>query len=257
MSKRASEVENPPLSLVERKQRAARSRIIEAADALFAERGFDSVSVTDIAERAEVGRTTFFRHFGDKTEVVFAKEQAMFDAIADETSAVWTPTQSVESLAGAVSALQPLVIRLCEKATADPSAYERHMQLLDAHEELRAREALKNRYISKELARGGTACTGLLLQRPDPGDFPQRARHRDARRIPQHACDEFGARRSLRRDLHDRSTGRIDDTPHLVRRHTDRVTKPPVIGIDGDGRTQSLTPKSPSPCFVRTSYASA
>jgi AcrR family transcriptional regulator len=153
MSKRASEVENPPLSLVERKQRAARSRIIEAADALFAERGFDSVSVTDIAERAEVGRTTFFRHFGDKTEVVFAKEQAMFDAIADETSAVWTPTQSVESLAGAVSALQPLVIRLCEKATADPSAYERHMQLLDAHEELRAREALKNRYISKELAR--------------------------------------------------------------------------------------------------------
>jgi AcrR family transcriptional regulator len=153
MSKRASEVENPPLSLVERKQRAARSRIIEAADALFAERGFDSVSVTDIAERAEVGRTTFFRHFGDKTEVVFAKEQAMFDAIADETSAVWTPTQSVESLAGAVSALQPLVIRLCKKATADPSAYERHMQLLDAHEELRAREALKNRYISKELAR--------------------------------------------------------------------------------------------------------
>jgi AcrR family transcriptional regulator len=153
MSKRASEVENPALSLVERKQRAARSRIIEAADALFAERGFDSVSVTDIAERAEVGRTTFFRHFGDKTEVVFAKEQAMFDAIADETSAVWTPTQSLESLAGAVSALEPLVIRLCEKATADPSAYERHMQLLDAHEELRAREALKNRYISKELAR--------------------------------------------------------------------------------------------------------
>jgi AcrR family transcriptional regulator len=153
MSERPSEVKKPPLSLVERKQRAARNRIIDAADALFAERGFDHVSVTDIAERAEVGRTTFFRHFGDKTEVVFAKEQAMFDAITDATSAVWTPTQSVDSLAGALSALEPLVIELCEHATADLAAYERRMLLLDAHEELRARDALKNQYISIELAK--------------------------------------------------------------------------------------------------------
>jgi hypothetical protein len=37
--------------------------------------GFDKVSVSDIAERAEVGGTTFFRYFGDKQEVVFAKQQ--------------------------------------------------------------------------------------------------------------------------------------------------------------------------------------
>jgi AcrR family transcriptional regulator len=141
-----------PLSLVERKQRAARIRIIEAADALFAERGFDSVSVTDIAERAEVGRTTFFRHFGDKTEVVFAKEQAMFDAITDAASAAWSPTQSVDSLSDAVSALEPLVLQLCEKATADLVAYQRHTLLLAAHEELRARDALKKQQISNELA---------------------------------------------------------------------------------------------------------
>jgi AcrR family transcriptional regulator len=153
MSERPSEVKKAPLSLVERKQLAARSRIIDAADALFAERGFDSVSVTDIAERAEVGRTTFFRHFGDKTEVVFAKEQAMFDAITDATSVVWTPTQSVDSLAGALSALEPLVVQLCRQATADLAAYQRHTLLLDAHEELRARDALKNQYISKELAK--------------------------------------------------------------------------------------------------------
>jgi len=75
-------VMTPPLSLVERKQRQARQRIIEAARELFLERGFDGVSVGDIAERAEVGRTTFFRHFGDKQEVVFAKEQELLDAIA-------------------------------------------------------------------------------------------------------------------------------------------------------------------------------
>jgi AcrR family transcriptional regulator len=153
MSERPSKPEVPPLSLVERKQRAARNRIIAAADALFAERGFDSVSVTDIAERAEVGRTTFFRHFGDKTEVVFAKEQAMFDAITDAASTAWTPAQSVDSLAGALSALEPLVMQLCRQATADLAAYERHTLLLSAHEGLRAREALKNQHIANELAR--------------------------------------------------------------------------------------------------------
>jgi AcrR family transcriptional regulator len=153
MTERSSEVTTPPLSLVERKQRAARSRIIEAADALFAERGFDSVSVTDIAERAEVGRTTFFRHFGDKTEVVFAKEQAMFDAITDAASAEWAPERSVDSLSAALSALEPLVIELCTHATADLAAYARHALLLDAHDELRAREALKHQSISGELAR--------------------------------------------------------------------------------------------------------
>jgi AcrR family transcriptional regulator len=70
--------------LVARKQKAARQRILVAAAELFAERGFDGVSVSDIAESAEVGRTTFFRHFGDKQEVVFAREQDLLDALTDE-----------------------------------------------------------------------------------------------------------------------------------------------------------------------------
>ena len=142
----------PPLSLVERKQRAARSRIIDAADTLFAERGFDSVSVTDIAERAEVGRTTFFRHFADKTEVVFAKEQAMFDAVTDATADLRAGAHTLDSLAGAVSALEPLVLRLCMQATADAVSYQRHTMLVDAHEELRAREAVKHQDIANEFA---------------------------------------------------------------------------------------------------------
>lgn len=152
MSERFPEVTEHPLSLVERKQRAARLRIIDAADALFAERGFDAVSVTDIAERAEVGRTTFFRHFGDKTEVVFAKEQVMYDAIADASSRVWAAEQAVDSVPGALAALEPLVIELCAQATADLAGFQRHTQLLDAYEELRAREALKHQYIARKLA---------------------------------------------------------------------------------------------------------
>ena len=95
----------PPLPLVERKQRRARQRIIEAARELFLERGFDGVSVGDIAERAEVGRTTFFRHFGDKQEVVFAQEQELLDTITAAGRAEGTP--AARSATGAVEQLRP------------------------------------------------------------------------------------------------------------------------------------------------------
>src|SRR5690625_5790300 len=48
--------------------------IVSAAFQLFAEHGFENVTVAAIAERAEVGRTTFFRYFGDKQQVLFADE---------------------------------------------------------------------------------------------------------------------------------------------------------------------------------------
>ena len=140
------------MSLIERKQRAARARIVDAADELFAERGFDDVSVTDIAARAEVGRTTFFRHFGDKTEVVFAKEQAIVNAVTDMTSGDWTQGRPVDTLARALRALEPPVLELCRKATADPASYQRHTLLVSEHVELRAREALKHQDIAQQLA---------------------------------------------------------------------------------------------------------
>lgn len=74
-------------------------RLQEAAFALFAERGYDATSVDDIAERAGVGRTTFFRAFASKEAVIFpdhpevvrrirerlevAGERDRFSAIAD------------------------------------------------------------------------------------------------------------------------------------------------------------------------------
>jgi AcrR family transcriptional regulator len=141
---------NPPLSLVERKQRQARQRIIDAARELFRERGFDGVSVGDIAERAEVGRTTFFRHFGDKQEVVFANEQELLDTITAARQADGTPAP--RSATEAVQQLRPVVLALCAQATANPEAYARHFQLIEQHAELRARDAVKMQQIADKLS---------------------------------------------------------------------------------------------------------
>jgi AcrR family transcriptional regulator len=140
----------PPFSLVERKQRQARQRIIEAARELFLERGFDGVSVGDIAERAEVGRTTFFRHFGDKQEVVFANEQELLDTIATAGQADGIPAPG--NATEAVEQLRPVVLALCAQATADPGAYARHFQLIGQHAELRARDAVKMQQIADKLS---------------------------------------------------------------------------------------------------------
>jgi AcrR family transcriptional regulator len=48
-----------------------RSRLVDAAMALFGERGFDATSIEDVVTRAGTGRTTFFRHFPTKEDVVF------------------------------------------------------------------------------------------------------------------------------------------------------------------------------------------
>ncbi|GAA3579341.1 hypothetical protein GCM10022419_071030 [Nonomuraea rosea] len=40
--------------------------------ALILEKGYDAVSVTDIIERADVGRSTFYSHFTDKQDVLFS-----------------------------------------------------------------------------------------------------------------------------------------------------------------------------------------
>jgi len=136
---------------MERKRRLVRQRIVEAADDLFSTRGFGDVSVSDIAARADVGRSTFFRYFGDKTEVVFAKEQAMLDAIAaaegDGTAgAARTSTEALEQL-------RPIVLDLCDQAAGDRDAYRRHYDLVEQHLELRARDALKTQQIAGSLSR--------------------------------------------------------------------------------------------------------
>lgn len=54
------------------RQAATRRRIVAAAVALHQRKGLADTSVTDIAERAGVGRQTFYRHFPDEITLVRA-----------------------------------------------------------------------------------------------------------------------------------------------------------------------------------------
>jgi TetR/AcrR family acrAB operon transcriptional repressor len=61
---------------------AQRDRILDAARALFAARGFDAVTMGDVAEQAGVVRATVFNHFGSKGALVEAITQGVLEAWA-------------------------------------------------------------------------------------------------------------------------------------------------------------------------------
>lgn len=67
----------------ERKRQETRARIVDAATELFAERGFDSVSVMEIAKRAGVVEKTVFNHFPVKEGLVFDADPPMRAALLD------------------------------------------------------------------------------------------------------------------------------------------------------------------------------
>lgn len=58
----------------ERKKAATREAIRDAALQLFLERGFDAVSVREVADQADVSPTTVFAHFPQKESLVFSDE---------------------------------------------------------------------------------------------------------------------------------------------------------------------------------------
>jgi AcrR family transcriptional regulator len=68
-------------SLRERKKRMTREAIFAAARALFNERGFDEVTVAEIADAANISVKTLFTYIGSKEELVFSGRPTVLDDI--------------------------------------------------------------------------------------------------------------------------------------------------------------------------------
>ena len=61
-----------PAKRTERKRERTRAELVDAAEALVAERGLDAISIDDITEAADVAKGTFYTHFAGKTDLAAA-----------------------------------------------------------------------------------------------------------------------------------------------------------------------------------------
>jgi AcrR family transcriptional regulator len=72
----------PPTGLRERKKAQTRQRLANTALRLFVERGFDNVTVAEIADTAEVAVSTLFAYFPTKEALVFDQDEAQEQRLA-------------------------------------------------------------------------------------------------------------------------------------------------------------------------------
>ncbi|MBA3905648.1 MAG: TetR/AcrR family transcriptional regulator [Pseudonocardiales bacterium] len=138
-------------------QPGARDRLVVAAVDLFTEQGYDATTVAQIAERAGVTRSTFFRHFSDKRELLVAGQETLSKLLADgisEAAASASPLEAVAAgLERASTAMGPMNRELGPRLKA----------AVAASTELQERDALKNVGLA-------AAMTAALVARgvPDP-----------------------------------------------------------------------------------------
>ena len=116
----------------------ARERLVLAAVDLFTEQGYDATTVAQIAERAGITKSTFFRYFPDKRELLVAGQETLSRLLTEgiaEAPAEATPLEAVAvGLQRASTAMGPMTRQLAPRLKA----------AVAASAELQERDALKS-----------------------------------------------------------------------------------------------------------------
>lgn len=143
-----------PSDLRSRKRLATRQAISNAATRLFLERGFDHVTVDEIAAAADVGRMTVFNHFPRKEDMFFDRDEegreALRAALRERVAGV-SPVETLRLLAYRMVEEQRPYLRF----SADSQGF---VETIEGSETLKARaRAIRNeiwQMVAVELAAG-------------------------------------------------------------------------------------------------------
>jgi AcrR family transcriptional regulator len=121
-------------------------RLVVAALELFEERGYEHTTVIEIAERAGLTKSTFFRHFQDKREVLYGGD-TMAGLLVDAIAAAPATATPFEAVAHALAAVG--------REAFTPARREfsaRRRAVIATNPELQEREALKSLGLTASMA---------------------------------------------------------------------------------------------------------
>lgn len=124
----------------ERKKAEVRQRISDVATALFLDHGFDQVSVSEIAEVADVARPTVFAHFPRKEDMFFDR----YPEVAGQL------TVAIAERAAGMSAVSALGDTITAAARAGQAPYSLQTEMVPWWRTVAASRALQAR--ARELA---------------------------------------------------------------------------------------------------------
>ena len=140
----------------------ASERLVLAALDLFEERGDEKTTVIKIAERAGLTKSTFFRHFADKREVLFGGD-TMARLLVEGIEAAPDGAPALEAVAHALDAVGR------EAFTPERREFSfRRRAVIAANPELQEREALKG------LALTASMTEALSARHPRPDRLSSR-----------------------------------------------------------------------------------
>src|SRR5690349_2553569 len=114
---------------------------------LYVERGFEQTTVAEIAARAGLTARTFFRHFADKREVLFAGSAFLEGELVRALEAA---PESAPPMRAVAAALDAAAVALGQRHEHS----RQRKSIIDAHAELRERELIKFAALSAALAGG-------------------------------------------------------------------------------------------------------